>query len=57
MNTYRHMSDDELYRTIKSVKALRYNASQMRNASQFGRLDRQLEDMYREQDRRRRVNR
>ena len=31
---------------IRNTKKLAYNASQMRNAQSYGRLDRQLEKMY-----------
>ena len=47
------MTNENLAQHIKDLKALRFNANQMRNAPQFGRLDRQLEAAWREEDRRR----
>lgn len=38
---------EKLYERANSLRALAYNASAMGNAAQFGRLDRELETLYR----------
>ena len=40
----------ELDESIHSTKVLRWNASQMRDAAGFGRLDAMLDALYRERD-------
>lgn len=52
---YKLMTDAQLVHEANSLKALAYNASKARNASAFGRVNRQLMAVYREQDSRRRA--
>lgn len=47
------LTDDQLANEIQSVKSLRVNASNMRNARQVIKLTKWLEALWREQDRRR----
>lgn len=49
----RDMTDEALKAHVHNLKVLRQNAMKMRNAPQFGRLDRALEAAWREQDARR----
>ena len=41
---------DQLEEQVKNIRQLQRNAMNMRNAQQFGRLERELESIYREID-------
>ena len=49
-------TDDQLDARINDLEKLRWNAMMIRDAAQFGRLDSELENAWREQDRRRKSN-
>ena len=55
MTDLKTMTDAQLAHEAKSLQALAYNAARARNARQFGRLNRQLEAVWAEQDRRRKA--
>ena len=55
MTDLKTMTDAQLTHEAKSLQALAYNAARARNARQFGRLNRQLEAVWAEQDRRRKA--
>jgi hypothetical protein len=52
-NDLKAMTDAQLDAEAKALRGMAYTASQARKAGAFGRIDRRLDAVYREQDSRR----
>lgn len=55
MPDFKNMTTAQLIHEVNSLKGLAYLASQRRDGRSFGRLNRQLDAAYAEQDRRRKA--